>query len=261
MQFSDWWSSCLMGWGGGGLRAKTTVTQVRNDPNVSLSFWLNGRAEIRNQFFSLKQNDPSALIGIKWVAEAAARAERAPDSRRLASSLLLGSGGCSSCSKIYRNPPAECWLTNYPPEGPETTLLNINPHGESLRRVALWCTAYKLEPIRWWRGPSLSHTPSADYRGEMAAYISIGCCGTGASETEHVVPGTPPSRAVNKETFHFLLPPSSPLMEPRQGWAGVGRAKREENQASLSANVRCTLLVLHANIMLNMDFRHLLQLY
>lgn len=95
----------------------------------------------------------------------------------------------------------------------------------------------------------------------MAAYISIGCCGTGASETEHVVPGTPPSRAVNKETFHFLLPPSLPLMEPRQGWAGVGRAKREENQASLSANVRCTLLVLHANIMLNMDFRHLLQLY
>lgn len=87
--------------------------------------------------------------------------------------------------------------------------------------------------------------------------LALGAAGQG----RHVVSGTPPSRAVNKETFHSLLPPGSPLMEPRQGGAGVGHAKREENQASLSANVRRTLLVLHANIMLNMNFRHLLQLY
>lgn len=137
-----WWGGGVGG--GGGVKGlirileTTTVTQVRNDPDVSLSFWFNGRAEIRNQFFTLKQNDPSALIHIKCVAEAAARVERVPD----ASSLLLGSCGCSSCSKIYRNPPAECWLMNYPPEGPETTLLNINPHGESLKYVGFWCTAY-----------------------------------------------------------------------------------------------------------------------
>lgn len=62
--------------------------------------------------------------------------------------------------------------------------------------------------------------------------LALGAAGQG----RHVVSA---SRAVNKETFHFLRLPSLPLMEPRQGGAGVGHAKREETQASLSANVRC----------------------